>query len=52
MHEYSVVQALLEQVEKYAAENEAERVTKVVVKIGVMSGVEPHLVKASQYGGG
>ncbi|WP_345972656.1 hydrogenase maturation nickel metallochaperone HypA [Sulfurimonas diazotrophicus] len=45
MHEYSVVQALLEQVEKHAAEHEAERVTKVIVKIGVMSGVEPHLLE-------
>jgi len=45
MHEYSVVQALLEQVEKYASENDAEQVTKVVVKIGAMSGVEPHLLE-------
>jgi len=45
MHEYSVVQALLEQVEKFAEENDAERVTKVVVKIGAMSGVEPHLLE-------
>lgn len=45
MHEYSVVQALLEQVEKFAAENNAEKVTKIVVKIGVMSGVEPHLLE-------
>ena len=45
MHEYSIVQALMEQVETLARENEAERVTKVVVKIGVMSGVEPHLLE-------
>ena len=44
MHEYSVVQALLEQIERVAEENGAERVTKVVIKIGVMSGVEPHLL--------
>jgi hydrogenase nickel insertion protein HypA len=44
MHEYSVVQALLEQVEKFAGENDAKKVTKVVVKIGAMSGVEPHLL--------
>ncbi|MEA1920035.1 MAG: hydrogenase maturation nickel metallochaperone HypA [Campylobacterota bacterium] len=45
MHEYSIVQALLEQCEGYAAENEAESITKVVVKIGTMSGVEPHLLE-------
>lgn len=45
MHEYSIVQALMEQVETLARENEAEKVNKVVVKIGVMSGVEPHLLE-------
>jgi hydrogenase nickel insertion protein HypA len=45
MHEYSIVQALIEQCEGYAAENEAQQVTKVVVKIGIMSGVEPHLLE-------
>ena len=45
MHEYSIVQALMEQVENIARENSAEKVTKVVVKIGVMSGVEPHLLE-------
>jgi hydrogenase nickel insertion protein HypA len=45
MHEYSVVQALLEQIEKIAQENDAIKVTKIVVKIGVMSGVEPHLLE-------
>ena len=45
MHEYSIVQALMEQIEKLARENKAEKVSKVVVKIGVMSGVEPHLLE-------
>jgi hydrogenase nickel insertion protein HypA len=45
MHEYSIVQALMEQVETLARENGAEEVSKVVVKIGVMSGVEPHLLE-------
>jgi hydrogenase nickel insertion protein HypA len=45
MHEYSVVQALLTQCEEYAEANEASRVTKIVVKIGVMSGIEPHLLE-------
>lgn len=47
MHEYSVVQALLEQVESLAVEHRAQKVTKVVVKIGVMSGVEPHLLEVA-----
>ncbi len=45
MHEYSIVQALLTQCEDIARENEAEFVTKIVVKIGKMSGVEPHLLE-------
>ncbi|MEA1956518.1 MAG: hydrogenase maturation nickel metallochaperone HypA [Campylobacterota bacterium] len=45
MHEYSIVQSLIESCEEYAKQNDATKVTKVVVKIGVMSGVEPHLLK-------
>ncbi len=45
MHEYSVVQALLKQIEDVAKENDASKVTKIVVKIGVMSGVEAHLLE-------
>ena len=45
MHEYSIVQALLTQCEEFAEANDATKVTKVVVKIGVMSGVEPHLLE-------
>ena len=45
MHEYSVVRALLEKIETIADENDAQRVTKVITKIGVMSGVEPHLLE-------
>lgn len=44
MHEYSIVQALLEQCEEHAKKNNATSVSKVVVKIGIMSGVEPHLL--------
>ena len=47
MHEYSVVQALLEQIEGVAAENEATIVTKIVVKIGIMSGVEVYLLEVA-----
>ena len=45
MHEYSIVQSLLNQIEDVAKENEATKVTKIVTKIGVMSGVEPHLLE-------
>ena len=47
MHEYSVVQALLTQCEEHAQANKAEKITKVVVKIGVMSGVEPYLLETA-----
>jgi len=45
MHEYSIVQSLINSCESYMEENKASKITKVVVKIGVMSGVEPHLLK-------
>jgi len=45
MHEYSIVQSLLDSCEENAKANEAKKVTKVVVKIGVLSGVEPDLLQ-------
>jgi hydrogenase nickel insertion protein HypA len=45
MHEYSIVQALLNQCEEIASQNNAKKITKVVTKIGVLSGVEPHLLE-------
>lgn len=47
MHEYSIVQSLLESCEQHARDNEAKEVTKVVVKIGVLSGVEPDLLQTA-----
>ncbi len=47
MHEYSVVSALLEQCERYAAENEAQKVLKLKVHIGVQSGVEVGLFESA-----
>lgn len=47
MHEYSVVQALLTQCEEYAKANDATKVDKVVVKIGVMSGIEAHFLEVA-----
>ncbi|MDD5406367.1 MAG: hydrogenase maturation nickel metallochaperone HypA [Sulfurovaceae bacterium] len=47
MHEYSIVQALLTQCEEIAAKNEASIVNSIEIKIGVMSGVESHLLKVA-----
>lgn len=47
MHEYSIVQSLLESCEQHVKENDSEEVTKVVVKIGVLSGVEPNLLQTA-----
>lgn len=47
MHEYSIVQSLLDSCEDYAKKNSASKVTKVVVKIGVLSGVEVDLLKTA-----
>ncbi|MCG9696455.1 hydrogenase/urease nickel incorporation protein HypA [Shewanella sp. Isolate11] len=44
MHEYSIVTALLEQCEQHAETNQASAITKVVIKIGLLSGVEPSLL--------
>jgi len=45
MHEFSIVQNLIDLVEKFASKNGADRVSKVVVSVGVLSGVEPHLLE-------
>lgn len=47
MHEYSIVQSLLDSCEENASKNNATKVTKVVIKIGVMSGVEPELLRTA-----
>ncbi|MDY0117330.1 MAG: hydrogenase/urease nickel incorporation protein HypA [Sulfurimonadaceae bacterium] len=47
MHEYSIVQSLIDTCEAHAKENNAKRVTKVVLKIGVMSGIEPQLLQTA-----
>lgn len=47
MHEYSIVGALIEQIEQIAKDNGAIEVDKVVIKIGSMSGVEPDLLKTA-----
>lgn len=47
MHEYSVVQSLLDLCEEHAKANNCTKITKVVIKIGVMSGVEPQLLSVA-----
>jgi len=47
MHEYSIVQSLLESCEEHARTNESTKVVKVIVKIGVLSGVEPDLLQTA-----
>ena len=47
MHEYSIVQSLLDSCEEHARENNSTNVTKVIVKIGVLSGVEPDLLQTA-----
>ena len=47
MHEYSIVQALLNQCEDIAEENGATTISKVICKIGIMSGIEIHLLQTA-----
>ncbi len=45
MHELSICQALLDQVEGIAREHGATRVERIVLKVGPLSGVEPALLR-------
>ena len=45
MHELSVCNALLEQVENIAREHQAVRVDQIVLRIGPLSGIEPPLLE-------
>ena len=45
MHELSICQALLSQVQQIVAQNSAQRVKSVTVRIGALSGVEPILLR-------
>ncbi len=47
MHEYSIVQSLLEACEEHAKQNSAKEIIKIVVKIGILSGVEPDLLRTA-----
>jgi hydrogenase nickel incorporation protein HypA/HybF len=45
MHELSVCQALVDQLEALVQEHGARRVCRVVVRVGVLSGIEPELLR-------
>lgn len=47
MHELSIVQSLVSLCEKNAAEQGAKEVVKVEIKVGRLSGVEPHYLKSA-----
>ncbi|CEO38954.1 hydrogenase maturation nickel metallochaperone HypA [Photobacterium kishitanii] len=47
MHEYSIVGALIEQCEQHARDNDANKVTRVTIKVGILSGVEPALLETA-----
>ncbi len=45
MHELSVCQALITQVEQVAHQHQAGEVAQLIVQIGVLSGIEPELLQ-------
>ncbi|NEX19346.1 hydrogenase maturation nickel metallochaperone HypA [Thiorhodococcus mannitoliphagus] len=45
MHELSLCQALLDQVERVAQDHGATRVDRILLKVGPLSGVEPSLLQ-------
>ena len=45
MHELSICQSLMSQIENIALENNAQSVTSVVIAMGPLSGVEAQLLK-------
>jgi len=47
MHEFSIVQSLLDLCESHAKENKAKKILKVEIKVGKLSGVEPHLLQSA-----
>ncbi|QCT94383.1 hydrogenase/urease nickel incorporation protein HypA [Caminibacter mediatlanticus TB-2] len=47
MHEFSIVDSLLRLADEHAKKNNAKKVTKLEIKIGELSGVEPDLLKTA-----
>jgi len=46
MHELSIAQALVEQVEAAATKEHAQRVVRVVITVGALSGVDPEALRS------
>ena len=49
MHELAICQALMEQVERIASEEQADQVLTIHLAIGPLSGVEPRLLEQAFY---
>ncbi|AQW81216.1 hydrogenase nickel insertion protein HypA [Campylobacter pinnipediorum subsp. pinnipediorum] len=47
MHELSIAQSLLKLCEDNAAKNNAKEVTKIKIKVGRLSGIEPHYLESA-----
>lgn len=47
MHELSIVEALINQCEELVKSNSAKKVISVEVKVGVLSGIEPHFFQTT-----
>ncbi len=47
MHELSIVNSLIDLCEKNARENSATKILKVEIKVGKLSGVEPHFLQTT-----
>lgn len=47
MHELSVCQALVDQVEQVAREQRARRIVSITLRVGPLSGVEPALLESA-----
>lgn len=45
MHEFSIAQSLFELIEKFSVENQAAAVRSVKLRLGRLSGIEPHCLK-------
>ncbi len=47
MHEFSIVHSLLDLCEENAIKNDAKRILRVEIKVGKLSGIEPHLLQSA-----
>ena len=47
MHELAICRALLDEIERVARDRQADRVTRIVVRVGPLAGVEPALLESA-----